>query len=203
MGKYTYDLYQILWDDRRVGQPIVMAPVEKVVGFISLVVIGVPAAYVFLRNAIAKRHWIARWVVWFTVAITTSLLSIKGIVLMGFRGWWVQYVGHAIGITCVCFLIAPLTLQDWKRLRKRDIPKDLRRKVILRHERLKRRSYDSTREHIDHVYPFSKGGGHTLDNLHIIPKEANQLKRDTEPTAMDWFRADIAKAKHFIVQLLG
>jgi len=180
------------------SQPVVMAPAEKLVGLVSVAFVGAAAAYVILRNLIAKRYWVARWVVRFALGFAVALLSMRLIVFMGFHGWWIQYIGYAVGFTVAYRLVAPLTVQDWNRLRPRRPPKPLQRKVIERHIRLTG-SYDPSREHIDHVYPFAKGGGHTLDNLHIIPKEQNQRKRDQDPSAMDWARADFARARAFII----
>ena len=175
----------------------VMDPTERLIGIVAVTITGCVAAYVILRNTIAKRRWVARSIVRFVLGFTTSLLTMWLIAVMGFRGWWVQYVGYAIGMAIGYRLVAPLSVQEWMQQRGRRIPETIRKRVIERHKRLNG-SYDPTREHIDHVYPFSKGGGHTLDNLHIIPREQNQRKRDQEPRAIDWAKADLARALSFI-----
>lgn len=40
--------------------------------------------------------------------------------------------------------------------------------------------------HIDHIYPISKGGTHTYDNLQILCMECNTIKSDTIPVSVSW-----------------
>jgi hypothetical protein len=68
--------------------------------------------------------------------------------------------------------------------RSRYIPTSVRRKVIARD--LKGERYDSRKHHIDHRWPFSRGGSHTADNLRVISKKANLCKGAKKPGLRDW-----------------
>jgi hypothetical protein len=63
--------------------------------------------------------------------------------------------------------------------RSRYIPKSVRRAVIKRD--LKGEAFDPTKHHIDHVWPFSRGGSHTKDNLRVIDKKKNLRKGAKRP----------------------
>jgi hypothetical protein len=66
-----------------------------------------------------------------------------------------------------------------KTRRTRYISKRVRREVIERD--LKGESYDSSKHHIDHVWPYSKGGSNTADNLRVIEKRKNLAKGAKRP----------------------
>ena len=63
--------------------------------------------------------------------------------------------------------------------RSRHIPTAVRRKVIARD--LKGEPFDSSKHHIDHIVPFSRGGSHTADNLRVIAKRDNLRKGRRRP----------------------
>ena len=63
--------------------------------------------------------------------------------------------------------------------RSRYYPKSVKRAVIARD--LKGEEYDSSKHHIDHVWPFAKGGSHTTDNLRVIEKKKNLKKGAKRP----------------------
>lgn len=63
--------------------------------------------------------------------------------------------------------------------RSRYIRKSVKRAVVARD--LKGEEYDPTKHHIDHVWPFSKGGSNTPDNLRVIAKEKNLKKGAKRP----------------------
>jgi hypothetical protein len=63
--------------------------------------------------------------------------------------------------------------------RSRYIPKSVKRAVIARD--LKNEDYDSAKHHIDHVWPFARGGSHTTDNLRVIEKRKNLTKGAKRP----------------------
>ena len=67
--------------------------------------------------------------------------------------------------------------------RPRYIPKATRRAVIERD--LKGEKFDPEKHHIDHVWPFSKGGSHTTDNLRVIEKKKNLRKGAKRPRMRD------------------
>lgn len=67
--------------------------------------------------------------------------------------------------------------------RSRYIPKRTRRAVTARD--LKGEKFDPKKHHIDHVWPFSKGGSHTTDNLRVIEKKKNLQKGAKRPRMWD------------------
>ncbi len=67
--------------------------------------------------------------------------------------------------------------------RPRSIPKSVRKAVIERD--LKGEQFDLERHHVDHVWPFSKGGSHTSDNLRVIEKKRNLKKGAKRPRMRD------------------
>jgi hypothetical protein len=69
------------------------------------------------------------------------------------------------------------------RKRSRYIPKAVRRAVIDRD--LKGEKFDPEKHQIDHVWPFSKGGSHTADNLRVIEKRRNLRKSSKRPRLKD------------------
>jgi len=60
-------------------------------------------------------------------------------------------------------------------IRRRD-----RRKAIAEFERGGER-YNPKRHEIDHVVPYSRGGGNNADNLSVIPRERNRAKAGKSP----------------------
>jgi hypothetical protein len=70
--------------------------------------------------------------------------------------------------------------------RSRYIRKSVKRAVIARD--LKNEQYDPAKHHIDHVWPFSRGGSHTADNLRVIAKKKNLKKGARRPRMRDmWY----------------
>ena len=67
--------------------------------------------------------------------------------------------------------------------RSRSIPKATRRAVIKRD--LKGEKFDPEKHHIDHVWPFARGGSHTTDNLRVIEKKRNLQKGAKRPRMRD------------------
>jgi hypothetical protein len=67
--------------------------------------------------------------------------------------------------------------------RSRYIPLSIRRAVIARD--LKGARFDSRRHHIDHIWPFSLGGSHTLENLRVMDKKKNLKKGSKRPPFKD------------------
>lgn len=65
------------------------------------------------------------------------------------------------------------------RKRSRYIPKSVRRAVIARD--LNGEAFDPEKHHIDHVWPFSRGGSHTTDNLRVLDKKRNLRKGAKRP----------------------
>jgi 5-methylcytosine-specific restriction endonuclease McrA len=63
--------------------------------------------------------------------------------------------------------------------RSRYIPAGIKRAVIARD--LKGEKFDSTKHHIDHIWPFVLGGGNTLDNLRVVERARNLKKGKKRP----------------------
>jgi 5-methylcytosine-specific restriction endonuclease McrA len=77
-------------------------------------------------------------------------------------------------------LVAILFITKFQsRKRPRYIPSATRRAVIARD--LKDEKYASRKHNIDHVWPFSKGGSNTVDNLRVIEKRKNLRKGAERP----------------------
>ncbi len=84
----------------------------------------------------------------------------------------------------VSFVIAAVVLSARASApRSRRIPKSIRDSVIARD--LKDQRFDPKKHHIDHVWPFSKGGSHTPDNLRVTEKRANLQKGAKRPRLRD------------------
>ena len=66
-----------------------------------------------------------------------------------------------------------------RKKRPRAIPRATRRAVIERD--LKGERFDPEKHQIDHVWPFSKGGSHTTDNLRVLDKKKNLQKGAKRP----------------------
>ena len=80
--------------------------------------------------------------------------------------------------------VAMIFFGKWQaKKRSRVIPKATRRAVIERD--LKGEKYDPQKHHIDHVWPFSKGGSHTTDNLRVVEKKTNLQKGAKRPRLRD------------------
>ena len=46
---------------------------------------------------------------------------------------------------------------------------------------MKGEKFDPKKHHVDHVWPFSRGGSHTADNLRVIEKKKNLRKGAKRP----------------------
>ncbi len=68
--------------------------------------------------------------------------------------------------------------------RTRYVRSDIRKRVIGRD--LKGMPYDARKHHIDHIWPHSRGGSNTTDNLRVIGKKENLRKGANKPRLTDW-----------------
>lgn len=81
-------------------------------------------------------------------------------------------------------VVALVFLVRWQgERRSRHIPRATRCTVIERD--LRGEKFDPEKHHIDHVWPFSKGGSHTADNLRVIAKKKNLRKGAKRPRMRD------------------
>ncbi len=82
------------------------------------------------------------------------------------------------------FIVAFIVFVRWQnQKRSRYISQKTKRAVIARD--LKGEKYDSSKHHIDHVWPFARGGSHTEDNLRVIEKKKNLQKGAKRPGMRD------------------
>jgi len=91
--------------------------------------------------------------------------------------------GSGIMLSYMAFALAYYLCAERINVRSRYIPISVRRKVISRD--LKDEQYDPAKHHIDHVWPFARGGSHTEDNLRVIPKIENLKKGSKRPRMSD------------------
>jgi hypothetical protein len=131
---------------------------------------------VVARNAYGKRQWLAWRVIRFIILVLATLIVLLPAKAIGLHGWWLLYV--ALGLAAPVYFAL-----EWKRSRR--IPSEMRRKVIEEWEARSGKHFDPTVQELDHKIPFAKGGGHTMDNLRVVRKDAN--RRKAEPTLEDWF----------------
>jgi hypothetical protein len=136
-------------------------------------------AVVMIRNNFGRRRWIAWHIFRFLVFFLAFLVVMIGMVKIGIERDWAKYVSIA--------LVTPVWASMELR-RPRRIPADIKRKVIQRFESRTGERYDPSVHHIDHKVPFSKGGGHTLDNLRVVPRALNLRRGGSMPTLEDWIR---------------
>lgn len=87
-------------------------------------------------------------------------------------------VAALVAFVAAWFLVKP-------RRRSRRVPVRVKRAVIERD--LKGEPFDSTRHQLDHIRPYSRGGGHTEDNLRVVAKGRNLRKGSRAPKPWDWF----------------
>ena len=80
--------------------------------------------------------------------------------------------------------VALIAFGRWQgKRRSRYVSKSTRRAVIARD--LKGEKFDPQKHHVDHVWPFARGGSHTTDNLRVIEKKKNLQKGAKRPRMRD------------------
>ena len=70
--------------------------------------------------------------------------------------------------------------------RSRHIPTSVKRRVIEKHIRGGGK-YDPKQDELDHRVPFSRFGGHTEDNLRVVPRKVNRKKGAKMPKLGELF----------------
>jgi hypothetical protein len=165
-------------------------------GMAVLWLLGAAIGFMMIRMAIARRGWIMRHLKWyvprFMLFFTASVIFCMAMGCIGVKGWWVFYV--AVGVS------APLMGRMPSFERSRKIPIHIRRAVIERHVAVTGRPFDSTIEEIDHMLPFNKGGGHTKDNLWVVPRKINRAKGDTTPMLEEWLRFTVYQLRRMRIR---
>jgi hypothetical protein len=167
-----------------IPKPYVMAPGERVTDIVLALLILAGIAFVTIRQAVARRQLIAFYVKWFiprfALAMIASLVLGWVMVSVGCKVWWVHPLALAISLPLM------LPIPTFKPSRK--IPQHIRQAVIQKYEERTGKSFDPATEEIDHMVPFSKGGGHTKDNLWVVTKKFNRGKGNNMPLFQDWVR---------------
>jgi hypothetical protein len=67
------------------------------------------------------------------------------------------------------------------RKRSRYYSQKLKKQVIARHFKGREHEYDPKKHHIDHKWPFARGGSHTRDNLRVMERAKNLRKGAKRP----------------------
>ena len=124
-----------------------------------------------LLAAYRRREAIAQYARWAFVSFGAYLLTI--IVLR-------KFTNDNVKIVLAALLVELLIAARMKPRRSRYIARSEKRKVIERYERRGRR-YDPKRHHIDHIVPYSRGGGSRADNLRVLDSEKNLAKSAKAP----------------------
>ena len=91
--------------------------------------------------------------------------------------------GQVQGLSACIAFIAFIRWQSRKR--SRYVPSATRRAITARD--LKGEPLDSQKHHIDHVWPHSRGGSNTADNLRVIDKTKNLRKGAKRPGMREMF----------------
>jgi len=111
-------------------------------------------------------------------------LVLFGVVMLGFSASSLhQHIQPKQEQIVSGFLALAMFGQLQRRKRSRYIPTATKRAIIERD--LKGQIYDSSKHHIDHVWPFSRGGSNTQDNLRVIEKRKNLQKGAKRPRMRD------------------
>ena len=146
------------------------------------IVIGIIAWFVLLYWARAfklARHGVGRFVK--NLICVAAALYLSGCALYLFTHAHRNSPWYPIMILGGFAFLAGVVLYIRRRPapRKRSIPAHIRRAVIARD--LGTTPFDPMLHHIDHIWPYSKGGSHTVDNLRVITKKDNLKKGAKRP----------------------
>jgi hypothetical protein len=152
---------------------------------LALALFGLVAglAYYWLTALLLAREGIRHALRTLLYTLATGYLCVLGLWLMS-DARHASSGGLVIFVAGGALLIFSLrALNRTPQSRKRYIPRSVRRAVIARD--LKGEKFDPRKHHMDHVWPFSKGGSHTVDNLRVIAKARNLKKGAKRPTLRD------------------
>jgi hypothetical protein len=143
---------------------------DSAVDWIILIVGAVVCLY-WLRALRLAREGARRWLQNFAIAVLIFVACRLVLTRTPMRGDYAFFIS----------IFLPLTVfyRRASTKRSRHIRKSVKRAVVARD--LKGEEYDPAKHHIDHVWPFSKGGSHTADNLRVISKEQNLKKGAKRP----------------------
>jgi hypothetical protein len=144
----------------------------------GLAVAGVVCTYWLCALRRAREG--AKRFVWNSYCSLASLYLIGVTFLLFVQTGRHAYAAPLVWIVCGIFIGGGiLALRRRAPPRKRTIPKKVRDAVITRD--LGRTPFDPSKHHIDHIWPFARGGSHTPDNLRVIAKKQNLKKGAKRP----------------------
>jgi hypothetical protein len=145
---------------------------DKVVTLLFLATISIISVW----TAYLKRQWIAfntgKFFACFSLWWAMGWFADS----IGLKGTWVHYVTFVLSMPLFILI-------EWKPVRSRGV----RQQAIDDYKRYKG-SYDPAREHVDHFIASILHGGHTPDNLRVIPKTENLKKGANPPALEDWMQ---------------
>jgi hypothetical protein len=136
-----------------------------------ILAVGAVVCVYWLRALRLAREGARRWLKNFTIAVVVFAICRLILTRTPMRGDYAFFIS--------IFLPLMVFYRRASVKRSRHIRKSVKRAVITRD--LKGEEFDPTKHHIDHVWPFSKGGSNTPDNLRVIPKEKNLKKGAKRP----------------------
>lgn len=115
--------------------------------------------------------------------------------------WWVTLIGIIVVFVCWLLFILPRELEKKRKedeayakrkgitvdelwelrayRRARSIPKSVKKDVLRRDNYQCQNCGSQYNLEIDHIFPFSRGGGHEPENLQVLCKQCNLSKSDS------------------------
>ena len=115
--------------------------------------------------------------------------------------WWVTLTGIIVVFVCWLLFILPRELEKKRKedeayakrkgitvdelwelrayRRARSIPKSVKKDVLRRDNYQCQNCGSQYNLEIDHIFPFSRGGGHEPENLQVLCKQCNLSKSDS------------------------
>jgi hypothetical protein len=140
-----------------------------------IVAVGLTGSTILFKIIYTVREAIGWWI----RALFRSLVTFVAAVL-------VTTALHVTGnkAALIAWFCAAIAIAAVKR-RSRHVRASVKRYVIGRD--LKDIQYDPKAHHIDHVWPFSRGGSSTADNLRVVPRTSNLRKGARSPRLRDLF----------------
>jgi len=146
-------------------------------GTLDLIVValGIFGWVVLFKIVYAAREGVAWWGGALVRGLIGFALAAAVAPSLGFKG---------SDATVAAYIVAGLAVATAKP-RSRHISAKVRRKVIERD--LKGQKYDPKKHHVDHVWPYSRGGSSTEDNLRVLDKRENLKKGAKKPRIKDLF----------------
>src|SRR5487761_66833 len=137
---------------------------------VAIAVIAVIAPFVL--TGIRRRREAIRLA--FRRAIITEMCYFAAVVLFA-------KAGAAPLEAVLAGLVAAFMADRFIPSRSRYVKRSERKKAIARYESKTKRKFNRRIHHIDHVVPFSKGGGGTADNLQVLERKENLAKGSRTP----------------------